>query len=264
MALPERVISLFYGSTAIISDVALTAQPTLTDQSAEHILRLEAFFNKAWILLNDYAYSATCIEEVFETASLINSLIRDELSLLDQFLSEDRIKEFMDFSKHDDWLRRDPLGRDGIPLMPLTEEKEQSLLEMVEGRKETRGDLKRIISHIQQIPITHRIKSFFTYPAVLSQWNELTFEIANELGWIPKDAILYLKSPHMSLSQQQISLEFDENNKVKIELTFFPETADGKEITAKLGHHEFIIRTGTPAGAGFWFDMKKICTVRIH
>lgn len=263
MSLSERVISLFYGSTAVISDIALTAQPKINQASPEHVLHLEAFFRKASIL-TWYAYSATCVEEVYESNRLLNTLIYDELSLLNSYLTEDRLKDYKNLSKHDDWLHSDPLGKDGIPLMAISEEKEQNLLQMVEGRRETSDDLERITALISDLKIVCRIKCSFTYPPVLNQWNQLILEISNEAGWAPRGSDLYLKSQFISLSEEHISLEFDESNKATVNITFFPESDEGNKVIAKLGHHEFAIRTGTPAGAGFWFDMQKQCTIRIH
>ncbi len=263
MSMSDRVISLFYGSTAVISDIALNSQPKISEASPEHVLHLEAFFRKASIL-TWYAYSATCVEEVYESNRLLNTLINDEFSLLNMYLTEDRLKDYQNLSKHDDWLHSDPLGKDGIPLMPMSEEKEQYLLEMVEGRRETSDDLERITALIADLEIACRIKSSFTYPSVLNQWNQMILEISNEVGWVPRDSELYLKGPSISLSEEQIALDFDENNKATVNITFFPESIEGNEVIAKLGHHEFAIRTGTPAGAGFWFDMQKQCTIRIH
>ncbi|MHA2270820.1 MAG: hypothetical protein ACXACI_03090 [Candidatus Hodarchaeales archaeon] len=263
MSMSDRVISLFYGSTAVISDIALNAQPKISQTSPEHVLHLEAFFRKAAIL-TWYAHSATCVEEVYESNRLLNTLINDEFSLLNIYLTEDRLRDYQNLSKHDDWLHSDPLGKDGIPLMPMSEEKEQYLLEMVEGRGETSDDLERITALIADLEIACRIKSSFTYPSVLNQWNQMILEISNEVGWVPRDAELYLKGSSISLSEDQITLIFDENNKATVNITFFPETIEGNEVIAKLGHHEFAIRTGTPAGAGFWFDMQKQCTIRIH
>jgi hypothetical protein len=129
MSMSDRVISLFYGSTAVISDIALNAQPKISQTSPEHVLHLEAFFRKAAIL-TWYAHSATCVEEVYESNRLLNTLINDEFSLLNIYLTEDRLRDYQNLSKHDDWLHSDPLGKDGIPLMPMSEEKEQYLLEI--------------------------------------------------------------------------------------------------------------------------------------
>ena len=263
MSLGERVISVYYGATAILSDIALSAQPGISQLSPSDVLRLESFFSKANVLL-DYAISALSVEEVFETGSRLLMILNDEFSILEQYLTGERIEEFKSLMQHDDWMHQDPLASEGRIYIPLSDEIEFNLLKMVEGRRETSDDLDRIISLIKDLNTGHKIECSFSYPPVLSQWNQLALKVSNEESWAPKHFELSLKGSSMSLSQEQVSLNLDDNNKAQLRIEFFPESMEGKEILLKLNDHQFAIRTGTPVEKQrFWFDLQKECTIRI-